>query len=132
MDFYTIVVIIIGAALILYYRARLINSGERLDPESFKQKWEQDSGIVIDVRTEGEHNSERLEITDYNFDITKSNFTDKVEQLDHDKNVYLYCRTGSRSGKAARLMEKKGFDKVYNIGGLQDLTKAGFNKQTGN
>lgn len=131
MDFYTIIIIIIGAAMILYYRAKLKNSGETLDADTFKQKWQENSGVVIDVRTEGEHKSARLDITEHNFDITGSDFTRQIEQLDKSKNYYLYCRTGSRSGRAARVMEQKGFERVYNIGGLQMLLNAGFKKQTG-
>lgn len=132
MDFYTIILIIIAATMVLYYRAKLKHSGETLDPGSFKQRWKQDPGIVIDVRTEGEHKAERLDITDYNYDITSSDFTEQIEQLDKSKTYYLYCRTGSRSSRAAGLMEQKGFERVYNIGGLQKLLNAGFKKQSGN
>jgi rhodanese-related sulfurtransferase len=37
-----------------------------------------------------------------------------VEKLDKNKPVYLYCRTGNRSGKATKLLQEKGF-KVYNV-----------------
>lgn len=132
MDIYTILIIILGAVMVLYYQAKLKNSADTLDPETFKQKWQQDSGIVIDVRTEREHKSARLDITDHNYDITGRDFTKKIEELDKNKIYYLYCRTGSRSGKAARVMKNNGFKQVYNIGGLQKLLNAGFNKQTGN
>ncbi|NGP75800.1 rhodanese-like domain-containing protein [Balneolaceae bacterium YR4-1] len=118
--------------MVLYYGAKLKNSGETLDPETFKEKWKQDSGVVIDVRTKSEHKGERLDITDHNYDITDSEFSEQIEQLDKSKTYYLYCRTGSRSGRAARMMEQNGFEHVYNIGGLQKLLNAGFNKQSGN
>ncbi|WP_249066645.1 rhodanese-like domain-containing protein [Halalkalibaculum roseum] len=132
MDFYTIILIVIAAVMVLYYGAKLKNSGETLDPETFKEKWKQDSGVVIDVRTKSEHKGERLDITDHNYDITDSEFSEQIEQLDKSKTYYLYCRTGSRSGRAARMMEQNGFEHVYNIGGLQKLLNAGFNKQSGN
>ncbi len=128
MDIYTIIIIIIGAAMVLYYQARLKNSANSLSPGEFKEKWKQDSGVVIDVRTEAEHKSARLDITDHNFDIMKGDFNKKIDQLDPGKNYYLYCRSGSRSGKALRLMKSKGFEQVYNIGGLQQLLNAGFKK----
>jgi len=131
MDIYTIIIIILGAAMVLYYQAKLKNAGDRLDAEAFKEKLEQDSGIVIDVRSEGEHKAASLDITDHNIDVMQSNFNKKIEQLDRDKNYYLYCRSGNRSGKAQRLMKGKGFQRVYNIGGLQQLLNAGFNKKTG-
>ena len=46
--------------------------------------------------------------------------------LDKDKTYYLYCRSGNRSGQAARIMKSKGFDNVYNVGGFEDLVRFGF------
>jgi phage shock protein E len=129
MDIYTIIIILIGAAMVLYYQAKLKNSGERLDPQAFKEKLEQEAGTVIDVRTKGEHKAASLKITDQNIDIMQSDFNKQIEQLDKDRNYFLYCRSGSRSGKAQRIMKNMGFDRVYNIGGLQQLLNAGFDKK---
>lgn len=42
-------------------------------------------------------------------------FTEKaVKKLHKNKPVYLYCRSGNRSGKASKLLQEKGFD-VYNV-----------------
>ncbi len=35
--------------------------------------------------------------------------------------VVLYCRSGSRSGMALRLLKQAGIDNAYNGGGLTDL-----------
>jgi phage shock protein E len=35
--------------------------------------------------------------------------------------VVLYCRSGSRSGMALRLLKQAGIQNVYNGGGLTDL-----------
>lgn len=129
MDIYTIIIIILGAAMILYYQAKVKNSEGRLDPEAFREKLSNNSGVVIDVRTEAEHKDASLDITDRNIDIMKGNFKDKIEKLDRDKTYYLYCRSGNRSGKALRLMKSKGFEEVYNVGGLQKLLHSGFNKK---
>lgn len=37
-----------------------------------------------------------------------------LEQLDLSAPVYLYCRSGNRSGKAAIILKEKGFE-VYNV-----------------
>ena len=34
--------------------------------------------------------------------------------LDKNKPVYLYCRSGNRSGKATEILKKKGYE-VYNV-----------------
>ena len=46
-----------------------------------------------------------------NIDITK------------DRPIYLYCRSGNRSGKAAVMLEKIGFTNVFNAGGIDEAAK---------
>ena len=44
-----------------------------------------------------------------------------VQSLDPAKSYYLYCRSGNRSGQAAKLLRAKGFDSVFNAGGYGSL-----------
>ncbi len=45
------------------------------------------------------------------------------KKLDTKKPVYLYCRSGNRSSKAAKLLKEKGFT-VYNVlGGYNQWKK---------
>lgn len=129
MDIFTILIILLGAAMILYYQAKIKNSESRLAPDAFREMLDRDSGIVIDVRTEAEHRDASLEITDRNIDVMKAGFEEEIEKLDRDKTYYLYCRSGNRSGRALRILKRKGFEEVYNIGGLQQLLHSGFNKK---
>lgn len=39
------------------------------------------------------------------------------KKLDPSKAVYLYCRSGNRSGKAAKLLVSLGFNEVYDLRG---------------
>ena len=39
--------------------------------------------------------------------------------------VLLYCASGIRSGAAAETLRELGYEKVFNIGGLQELAAAG-------
>ncbi|MDP5105424.1 MAG: rhodanese-like domain-containing protein [Polaribacter sp.] len=40
--------------------------------------------------------------------------TKATAQLDKNKPVYLYCRSGNRSEKAAKILKEKGYE-VYNV-----------------
>lgn len=40
--------------------------------------------------------------------------TKAIAQLNKNKPVYLYCRSGNRSEKAARILKEKGYE-VYNV-----------------
>ena len=96
-----------------------------LTVEEFKEMFQEDEGVVIDVRTKDEYNAGHLEITDSQYDIINGDFQDKLSELDKDKTYYLYCRSGNRSGQAAKMMKNQGFEKVYNIGGFSNLASGG-------
>ena len=44
-----------------------------------------------------------------------------MQSLDPAKSYYLYCRSGNRSGQAAKLLRDGGFDSVFNAGGYGSL-----------
>ena len=51
---------------------------------------------------------------------------EKIESLDRDKPVLLYCATGGRSSEIAELLKEYGFKKIYNLkGSYKDLLKEG-------
>jgi phage shock protein E len=123
------VIILIGVAVALFYLNKLKNSKDMIPPQKFKELLQEGPDVVIDVRTKSEYNSGHLKKTDYNYDISSSDFEENIEKLDKDKNYFLYCRTGARSGRATQVMKRNGFENVYNIGGLQSLVNAGFEKE---
>ena len=45
------------------------------------------------------------------------------KQLDKTKKVYLYCRSGNRSGKSAKILQEKGFKVVNVLGGYNQWKK---------
>jgi len=73
-------------------------------------------GVLLDVRTDGEfasgHISGARQINFYDGDFQK-----QLEGLDKETPVYVYCRSGNRSGQAATMMKKMGFKAVYNLQG---------------
>ena len=44
----------------------------------------------------------------------------QIPTLDAPKDtpIFLYCRSGARSGEATRFLEQMGYSKVKNIGGI--------------
>jgi thioredoxin 1 len=74
-----------------------------------------DNITLLDVRTPDENENRRIKGA-INIDINDSDFETKISTLDSNKTVYVYCLSGGRSGKAANILEKKGF-KVYNLSG---------------
>ncbi|MEX0722254.1 MAG: rhodanese-like domain-containing protein [Gracilimonas sp.] len=97
-----------------------------ISTEEFKEKRFETEGVIIDVRTKGEYEEGHLAETDHLYDLTNGDFQAQLHNLDKEETYYLYCRTGNRSGQAARIMKNAGFENVYNVGGFDDLANAGF------
>lgn len=77
------------------------------------------------MRTQKEYEEGHLAETDQHYDLLNGEFEAQLKSFDKNQTYYLYCRSGNRSGQAAKLMIKNGFKNVYNIGGFQDLVDAG-------
>jgi rhodanese-related sulfurtransferase len=42
-----------------------------------------------------------------------------------DRDVILYCASGSRAARAGRILTELGYSRVYNLGGIKDWIAAG-------
>ncbi|WP_350284364.1 rhodanese-like domain-containing protein [uncultured Croceitalea sp.] len=72
---------------------------------------------LVDVRTPEEYEAGHIGDA-VNFNIIDSElFLSQIDGLDKEKPVYLYCKMGGRSNRAAELMKKQGFAKIYDYSG---------------
>jgi phage shock protein E len=76
-----------------------------------------DSALIIDVRTPAEWETGHL--TDAKH-IEWQVIDKKITDLTKDKNttIYVYCRSGNRSGKAKKILDQLGYTNVVNAGGI--------------
>ena len=81
-------------------------------------KKETDS-VILDVRTSAEFEDGFIENA-INIDIYKGQgFIYELENLDKNKNYYVYCKAGGRSAQACSIMKELGFQNAYNlVGGI--------------
>jgi rhodanese-related sulfurtransferase len=94
--------------------------------EEFKQLVQEGNGILVDVRTDQEVAQGVIEGAQQ-INISSSDFLEKAKQLDKSKPIYLYCRSGNRSGKAANMLLNEGYTNVYNLsGGIMGWQSKGF------
>lgn len=91
---------------------------EHLSQEEWVSQLEKDdNAVIIDVRTDDEV-SEGIIANAIHIDIYKGQeFVNEIEELDKDKNYYVYCRSGNRSGQACSIMSQLGFENAYNLEG---------------
>lgn len=92
-----------------------------ISPEAFNSKM--DSIQLIDVRTPKEYKEGHLKNA-VNINYYDNTFLEEMSKLDKSKELYIYCRSGNRSGKAAKKLGKMGFTKVYDLeGGIINWNK---------
>lgn len=71
---------------------------------------------IVDVRTAGEYSSGHIKDA-INIDVSSRDFESKISELNKDEPIYIYCRSGARSARAARTMESLGFTQIYDLRG---------------
>lgn len=72
--------------------------------------------ILLDVRTPQEFNSGHLAEARH-IDFYADDFANQLEKLDSSKRYVVYCRSGGRSSRAAKMMREMGFATVSNLEG---------------
>ena len=73
-----------------------------------------EGAVLIDVRTAQEYNQGYIKGA-INMDFYSPDFRDSLSKLDKNKRYYIYCRSGSRSGQTAKIMQELGFKDVRNL-----------------
>ena len=71
---------------------------------------------IIDVRTPKEFNQGHIESA-ININFKSSNFIKSISKLNKDTSFLIYCKSGNRSGKAAKIFDSIGFYKIYDLKG---------------
>lgn len=83
------------------------------------------TAVLIDVREESEVKDGKIKGAVW-FPLSKMesdpNWFNDFEKKTKGKNIFLYCRSGNRSGKVKNLLQDKGL-KAHNAGGYEDLRK---------
>lgn len=96
-----------------------------LSTEDFSKYSTDSTCILLDVRTDEEFQSGHIPGA-LMIDYYAENFAERISTLDKAKTIYIYCRSGGRSGRAMKIMQEQGFDRLYNLdGGIKAWTGAG-------
>ncbi|HCP40829.1 MAG TPA: rhodanese-like domain-containing protein [Cryomorphaceae bacterium] len=84
-----------------------------------------DNALVLDVRADAEFVSGHLNGA-IQIDFYRDDFQETLSKLNMSRPVFVYCRSGNRSGKAAKQMKALGFKEVYNLeGGIGEWARRG-------
>lgn len=80
-----------------------------------------ENAILVDVRNDFEYQSGHIPGS---CNLALSRILKEAEETFQDKSLplYLYCQSGARSGRAAKLLELMGYETVTDLGGIADYT----------
>ena len=78
------------------------------------------SMIVIDVRTEAEWNTGHLVGARH---VEWQDILKISSDIQKDEEIYLYCRSGNRSGKATKILQEAGYINAKNAGSIIDASE---------
>ena len=76
-----------------------------------------DEPLIVDVRSLEEVKTGIIQDAIH---IEWTKIEEKIIDLNiaKDQKIYLYCRSGNRSGKATAILEEMGFTNAKNVGGI--------------
>jgi adenylyltransferase/sulfurtransferase len=72
------------------------------------------SGLLIDVREAHEHAAANIPQARL---IPLGLLEAAIPELPRDRDLYLHCKSGMRSARAAKLLREHGFTRVWNVEG---------------
>lgn len=81
-----------------------------------------DDSILIDVRTSSEFESGHLEnaINIPYDDIV--NGVSKIDKINYDTPIIVYCKSGGRSNQAFESLKNAGYTNVYDLGAMSNCS----------
>ena len=80
----------------------------------FKNTIRQKGAVLVDVRTPKEYREGHIPGAKM-IDWKAKTFRELIVKIPKGKPVLVYCRSGVRSGNAAKLMATLGFKNIYNL-----------------
>ena len=123
--------LIILAMLIGQPLTRRLRGYHDVDPQEAVGLMNRKDAVLVDVREDKEHREGHIAGSVH---VPLSGFSRELNRLEafQRKPVIVGCRSGHRSGKAAGMLRKQGFEEVYNLkGGLLAWENAGLPLSTG-
>lgn len=82
---------------------------------------QQENGVLVDVRSKQEYEEGHLP-TAINISVYDLNEKIQKQIMNKQMTIVLYCTSGTRSKQAQIILEKLGYENVYNLkGGLDSI-----------
>lgn len=90
---------------------RPVHRIELIDPEELARRVDGDAGpLILDVRGKDEYASEHIPGSAH---IPYGDLANRLDEIPRDRQIATICRGGKRSGLAASILQRAGFDVVH-------------------
>ncbi len=86
----------------------------QVKPAEFNQLIKTPGGFLLDVRTQNEFKNGHI-ANSGQLIFYALNFKKRLLMLPKNEPIYLYCNTGWRSEKTAKILIENGYENVYNL-----------------
>lgn len=95
-----------------------------LNAKDFAEAIKSGEVLLLDVRTAKEYQGGHIQNSG-NINFYAGDFKKKLDLINNNQKVYVYCYSGDRSGKTVKLLKDRGFKEIYNLEkGLLDWNAA--------
>jgi hydroxyacylglutathione hydrolase len=110
---------------------RPIHRIELIDPEELARRVDGETGpVILDVRNSSEYASEHIPGS---LHIPYGDLAGRLDELPRDRPIATICRGGKRSGLAASILQRSGFEDVIHVGkGVGVWREGGHPVESGN
>lgn len=119
--------ILLDLLIAAFFVVKRVMAGPSISPEDAAQRVAEGTAVLVDVREPAEWSGGVAQpavlcsLSDLRGDRTQWK---KVLEANKDKELIVYCASGARSGVAASILRKEGFN-VVNAGGFSRWRNAG-------
>ncbi len=88
---------------------------KEIEPKSVKEKLDKgEPFILVDVREQQEWDAGHIQGA---WLMPLGSLDKRINELDRNREIIVYCRSGKRSEKAARILLESGFQNIQNMKG---------------
>ena len=95
-----------------------IDTVRRISAQEFETEVSQNQNKVIDVRKEGEFDSEHLEVAE---SLPLAYINDWISNIDDSEHFYIHCAGGYRSMIAASILNSRGSETLLKLQAVTEL-----------
>lgn len=90
---------------------------QNISSEEVYKMMKNEDVVIIDVREDFEYEGGHLENS---INIPLDDLEKKINEIDKDKKIIVYCLSGNRAQIALEILAEKGYNNIYTFGGIKD------------